>query len=243
MATRYYDDILVAKIKKWIPDNSPLRVLKPDEAKRMLELKADDKNDQPLALPIIAISRNNDIELSISTKNPMSYDGLRLSAPEDQSSDLSALKGEKYTEALKKIPEKTIHFNAIPIELGYQIDIYTKTYEEGDEYVRALLFKLINNPVMKVQIPYNGVDIEHIANIKVLPTVSDTSAISERLFPGQFTRWSIQLEIQDAFLFSIPYRTTWKIILDEETEEGLGLEISNKINESGEIEPLDTGRN
>jgi hypothetical protein len=55
-----------------------------------------------------------------------------------------------------------------------------------DEYVRNFLFKLINNPVLKVKIPYNGAEIEHIANIRVLSNVSDTSDISERIFVGQF---------------------------------------------------------
>jgi hypothetical protein len=70
----------------------------------------------------------------------------------------------------------------------YQLDIYTKTAEEGDEYVRNFLFKLINNPVLKISIPYNDLNVEHIANIRVLDTVSDTSSISERIFSGQFTR-------------------------------------------------------
>lgn len=218
MATRYYDDVLVEKIKRWIPQDSPLRILKPDETKRLFELKADDKNDKPLKLPVIALSRNNDIELNISVKTPLSYDGLKIHSNKDI----------------------TVHFNAIPINLTYQLDIYTKTYEEGDEYVRAFLFKLINNPVIKIEIPYNDVNIEHIANIHVLPTVSDTSAISERIFPGQFTRWSIQLEIQDAFLFSIPYKNNWKLVIDEDTNEGIGLEVSNKIDEPGETEHIET---
>lgn len=140
--------------------------MKPDETKRLFELKADDKNDAPVKLPIIALSRNNDIELASSVKTPLSYDGFKIYSDENIS----------------------VHFNAIPINLSYQLDIYTKTYEEGDEYVRAFLFKLINNPTIKIEIPYNDANIEHIANIHVLPTVSDTSAISERLFPGQFTR-------------------------------------------------------
>jgi hypothetical protein len=86
------------------------------------------------------------------------------------------------------IKSHSAQLNVIPIKLVYQLDIYTKTYEEGDEYLRNFLFKLINNPVIKIAIPYNGVEIEHIANIRVLDTVSDTSAISERIFSGQFTR-------------------------------------------------------
>lgn len=193
MACRYYDDILTAKIKKWIPENSNLRVLKPEETKRLFELTADDNNDQAFKLPFISLSRNNDIELLENIKSVKSFDGLKLLQNSDQ----------------------TLTMNVISIKLGYQLDIYTKRYDEGDEYVRSFLFKLINNPLLKIEIPYNDTKILHTANIRVLNTVSDTSAISERLFSGQFTRWTIQLEIQDAFLFSIPYRKNWKFILDD----------------------------
>ena len=134
--------------------------------------------------------------------------------------------------------------NVIPIRIQYNLDIYTKTLEENDEYVRQYLFKLINNPVIKIQIPYNDSYIEHIANIRVLSTVSDTSAISERIFSGQFTRYTIQLEIQDAFLFSIPYKKNWKMYVDEtdllpdEEKNCFSLEVSEKITQAGEEEPI-----
>ena len=221
MACRYYDDILVAKLKHWLPDNSTLRVLKPDETKKLFELTADDNNDNPFKLPLIAVSRNNDIELLVNIKNPKSFDGLKLA----------------------QTAETTVQFNVIPIRLQYQLDIYTKKAEECDEYVRSYLFKLINNPTIKIEIPYNDSHIEHIANIRVLSTVSDTSAISERIFSGQFTRWTIKIEIQDAFLFSIPYRRNWKLYFDEEgllpDEEKSCLELSDKINKSGDKEYLD----
>jgi hypothetical protein len=50
----------------------------------------------------------------------------------------------------------------------------------------------------------------------VLPTVSDNSSISERIFSGQFSRWTIQFEVHDAFLFSIPYKKTWTLSIDED---------------------------
>lgn len=194
MAVRYYDDVLVAKIMKWTPTISKLRVLKPSETKRFFELSADDYKDRPLTLPCIALSRNNDIELGINIKTPKSYAGLKLN----------------------QNPTETLMLNAIPIKVQYQLDIYTKTDEEGDEYLRQYLFKLINNPVIKIVIPYNGVNMEQIANIRVLNTISDTSEMSERLFPGQFVRWTIQLEIQDAFLYDVPYRKNWQLYISED---------------------------
>lgn len=192
MAVRYYDDVIAAKIKHWLPESNP-RVLRPNETKRLFELTAEDSRTESIELPCIAISRNNDIELGLSYKTPKSYAGIKL----------------------QQTPAETLLLNAIPIKVQYQIDIYTKTAEEGDEYLRQYLFKLINNPVIKIVIPYNGVNIEQIANIRVLNSISDTSGIAERLFPGQFTRWTLQLEIQDAFLYDVPYRKNWQLYISD----------------------------
>lgn len=220
MACRYYDDILTIKLHKWLPDSSNLRVLGPSETKRLFELSADDRKDAPLQLPMIALSRHKDIELLSTVKSPKSYDGLKIIADE----------------------EGTLQFNVIPIKLLYDLTIYTKTEEEVDEYVRNFLFKLINNPVIKVKLPYNDTEIEHIANIRVLSNISDTSDISERVFVGQFHCWTIQLEIQDAFLFSLPYRRNWKLCindLEDYVQIDSCLELSNAITQKGEKEPID----
>jgi hypothetical protein len=191
MAIRYYDDVLAAKLKRWNP-SADLRILKPNEVKRLFSLHAEDSKDQPLTLPCIALSRNNDLEIITNIKTPKSYTGLKLSQTETGTKML----------------------NAIPVKPVYQLDIYTKTAEEGDEYLRQYLFKLINNPVIKIVVPYNDMEVEQIANIRVLNSVSDTSEVSERLFSGQFNRWTIQLEIQDAFLYDIPYKRNWKLFVD-----------------------------
>lgn len=209
MAIRYYDDAIVQKLLKWIPENSNLRVLKPNESKRLFELMANDGNDKPLTMPFIALSRSTDIELLSNIKSLRSFSGLKIGSNENCS----------------------VQMNVIPIKAEYQLDIYTKTYEEGDEYLRNFLFKLINNPVIKITIPYNNFEITHIANIRVLSSVSDTSDISERLFNGQFTRWSIQLELQDAFLFSVPYKSNWRI-------GDVNLDVTDKTEVSGEIESI-----
>ena len=61
MAISYYDDAVTAKIKGWLADNSNLRVLNPDETKRVIELQAEDSNDAPLKLPLLTISRNKEL--------------------------------------------------------------------------------------------------------------------------------------------------------------------------------------
>ena len=203
MAIRYYDDILIKKIQRWLPEAANVRVLRPDETNKLFMLTADDLKDQPFSLPLVALSRKPDLELLSTIKSPKSYDGLKI------------LSGNLPTG---QIPTKTAQMNVIPIRPEYQLDIYTKTAEECEEYVRGFLFKLINNPSVVIELPYNNLNIEHIANIRVLSNVADTSSITERLFSGQFTRWTIPFELQDAFLFSIPYKKNWVLKVEEDAE-------------------------
>ena len=125
----------------------------------------------------------------------------------------------------------TVHLNVIPIKTTYQLDIYTKKRIEADEYVRQYLFKLINNPQIIIEIPYNNFIVRHTANLRVLSTVSDTSDIPTHLFSGQFYKWTIQLELQDGFLFSIPQKQGWKIV-------GIDVTAADKIIEPQEEEIL-----
>ncbi len=191
MAISYYDVAITQKIKNWLADSSKLRVLSPDESTRLIQLSADDSNDKPLKLPIIAISRNKDIELESAIKQNKSFDGFIISKDEQTST--------------------TVHMNVIPIKTTYQLDIYTKKRIEADEYVRQYLFKLINNPQLVIEIPYNNCVVRHTANLRVLNTISDTSDIPTHAFAGQFYKWTIQLELQDGFLFSIPQKSGWKL--------------------------------
>lgn len=192
MAINYYDEAITYKIKSWLADSSKLRVLSPDETNRLIQLNAEDTNDKPLTLPILAISRNKDIEIASAIKQNKSFDGLII---------------EKNVET-----NTTVHLNVIPIKTTYQLDIYTKKRIEADEYVRQYLFKLINNPQIIVEIPYNNYIIRHTANLRVLNTISDTSDIPNHAFPGQFYKWTIQLELQDGFLFSIPQKPGWRFV-------------------------------
>ena len=214
MAIHYYDDLLIQKIKRWVPEASNLRVLHPDETKKLFELTADDTNDRAFQLPLIALSRKDELELLSTVKSPKSYDGLKL-IPSDIKSDLANLKGQAYRKALAEIPEGTFRYNVIPIRPEYQLDIYAKTAIDCEEYLRNFLFKLINNPTLKIEIPYNDQKLEHVAYIRILSNIANTSAISERIFSGQFTRWTIQFELHDAYLFSIPYKKNWRLVEDE----------------------------
>lgn len=181
MAVRFYDEAIVNKIQKWIKDPNMV-ILKPNEVGRLFQVRADQKNDQPLTLPLISISRDPTINMDISTKRNLTFDGLKIGSNVHES----------------------VQLGAIPIGITYQIDIYTQRYEEGDEYLRNFIFNFINHPKMKILIPYNGSNIEHVCYARLVSTATDNSDVAEKLFPDQFTRWTIQVEIHDAYLFSVP---------------------------------------
>ena len=188
MAIRYYDEALLNKIKGWVRDPN-MHILGTDESTRLFQIEAVKNDDKPLTLPLIALSRDANMEILSTQKKALTYDGGHLAMD------------RQYSEIL----------NAIPIQLNYQLDIYTKYFAEADEYVRNFVFNFINYPKLHIELPYNGANIVHDSNIFVEPTVSDNSNIPERLIIGQFTRMTIRLTVDDAYLFSIPFMDNWRI--------------------------------
>lgn len=183
MSVRLYDDAIVKKIQGWILDEN-MKVLSPEDTERLFQMKADINYDEPLKLPLVAISRDSGIELGYKHKKPMSFDGMMLDAN----------------------VTKSLQIDAIPMTLSYQLDIYTRYTYEADEYVRNFIFNLVNHPKIVVHLPYNGVDYEHWGNINLASTIEDNSDVPQRLFSDQFVRWTIRFTIDDAYMFSLPYK-------------------------------------
>lgn len=188
MAIRYYDNALTEKIKGWVKDPN-MKILSPSDSSRLFQMKLDENNDKPLTLPLIAISRDSEIEIISTNRRPMTYDGATL----DQTQKTSKL------------------LNAIPIKISYQLDIYTRYFAEADEYLRNFIFNFINYPKLNIEIPYNDAMVFHDSTVLLNKTASDTSDIKERLITGQFTRMTLKLNIDDAYLFSIPFKDNWRV--------------------------------
>ena len=185
MAIRFYDEAIANKINSWLPKskNRKIQILKPDEVKRLFSIEADERNDKPIQLPLIAISRETQIDVLHPTKRAMSFDGMMLESD----------------------GKHTIQLDAVPISLTYQIDMYTRHFDEGDELLREMIFKIINNPQLVIELPYNNQKLKQVCAMKLQGSVEDTSSVSERLFSGQFTRWTMRVDIDGAYLYSIPY--------------------------------------
>lgn len=185
MAIRYYDEALTAKLESWLKkpiQNNKLRILKPEETTRFFETQLDNIKDKPLALPLIAISRDKDIEILNTQKQSKTFSGFYVNPGSSSFHQI----------------------NVIPIQIGYQIDIYTQRLAEADEYVRNFVFNLINYPQLEITLPYDKLNIRHVANIQLNSSISDNSDIKEHLFADQFVRFTLKIMLDDAYLFSLP---------------------------------------
>lgn len=191
MSVKLYDEALINKLTKWTK-NTQIHLIGPNDVKRLFEVTADTNNDKPLQLPLIVLSRSGGYTVLDITKRNLSFDGATLEANH----------------------KKACQLNAIPIDIPYQLDIYTRYFEEADEFSRNLVFNIVNYPKLDIVIPYEGRNYLHHSNIRMTPEVEDNSDIPERLISGQFTRNTIHLTIDDAYLFDIRYRDVYTLSVD-----------------------------
>lgn len=203
MAIRFYDEALAGKIQRWMPEESKIKILKPDETAALFSIRADETGDKPVKLPLIALSRDPSIEILNTNKQVMTFDGVVVGSTSKQS----------------------ITLNAIPIQLTYQLDIYTAKMAEADEYLRNFLFNIINYPKLTIGIPYNDQNLTHNSNIRLISTVNDNSDIPQRRFRDQFVRYTVKMTVDDAYLFSAPTKINRSLveadvkIVDDESRE------------------------
>ena len=180
MSAYLYDEALLNKLKKWTA-GTDITITGVEETRRLFEVIADKTNDNPIRLPLFCLRRNGGFSIDTLSKKPLSYDALAFKATDKRLSQL----------------------NAIPITLNYQLDIYTRYFKEAEEYARNLVFNIINYPRLEIDIPYEDAHYPHEANIRKITDVVDNSNISERLVAGQFTRYTIGINIDDAYLFDV----------------------------------------
>lgn len=192
MSISFYDEAIVNKITNWVK-NTNVQILKPDETTRFFEITSDQNFDRPIQLPLISISRDRDITILNTQKQVKTFDGI----------------------ALKSNNNISMPINVIPIEIGYQIDIFTRHMVEADAFIREFVFNFINYPKLKVNIPYNDANLVHESNLWIDSSITDNSDISEKLFSDQFVRFTIKLIVDDAYLFSLPYKENTKLELVE----------------------------
>lgn len=189
MSTRFYDEALIKKLTYWTKSTNA-KIYSPSDTKKLFEVVADESDDGPIKLPIICVRRNGGFQVKNTNRQPLSYSA----------------------QTIEKSNTKTMKLNAIPIELRYQLDIYTRYFDEADEFARNLIFNIINFPSLTVVLRYLDQDIEHKSTIQMTSDVEDNSDIPERFVQGNFTRLTINLTIPDAYIWDVRLCDTSSVV-------------------------------
>lgn len=206
MAVRFYDEALVKKLKYWT-SNTQVKIYSPAETRKLFEVIADETNDSPIKLPIICIRRQGGYTVKETGRKPLAYSGKEIGRTE----------------------QKVGQLNAIPIELKYQIDVYTRYYDEADEFVRNLVFNIINFPSITACFDYLGEEVQHKSTIELSQEIEDNSDIPERFVAGNFTRLSLQLTVPNAYLWDVRVKDTSSI-------EGISVQVEDPFVEDGQLD-------
>ena len=195
MGARFYDEALIAKIRSWVGDQR-LSVISSSDVSQLFATTADQQNDNGVELPLIAITRSG-FSISNTNRTDLSINGLALEVNRQRSEWL----------------------NAIPINLRYQIDVYSRYMEQADEIIRNMIFNIVNFPRLTISLPYYDQDIKQTSSIHLDEQVQDNSAIPERLIYGQFTRLTLNIDILDAYLYDLRIGDNKKIDTNVYLEE------------------------
>ena len=89
----------------------------------------------------------------------------------------------------------------IPIRINYQMDIFTVDKITGDELVRELIFHIMQNPTLTVDVPYN-LNMEHKFNLFLESDIVDNSDTIEHVDKGVKFRNTLTFYTDDAYLFA-----------------------------------------
>ena len=192
MSVYLYDEAFVEKLRYWTK-NTQINVYSPDDTRRLFEVMADNSNDSPIQLPIVCLRRKSGLNVINTGKRPLTFDGISVGSDDSSS----------------------VHLSAIPIDISYQLDIYTRYFKEADEFLRNLTFNIINYPKLTITIPYNNFNIEHNGFIRMSNDIEDNSNVPERLINGQFTRLTFNINIDDAYLWNVKIKDNLSIECDE----------------------------
>lgn len=105
-----------------------------------------------------------------------------------------------YMEGEKGERIKQVRLQAFPIQINYQLDIWTQNRYDNDVIAREFCWFYKQNPQLRVFIPH-GLNITEPFNLFIEPEVVDNSDIAEHNSRGRYYRQTIGLYVDDAYLW------------------------------------------
>lgn len=177
MSVYSYDESIVRSFERIFNKDVSINVVD-----NIFDFKAFIHRDD-LTLPIISITRTS-WAINDNRSHPMKFTGSEVGNYVDEESGIIYYKGVRM----------------MPININYQVDVFTDTRKENDLIMRELIFYLSTHPTLLVKIPY-GLDIEHVFNLILDDTIEDNSDIAEHSNRGRYFRQTIGMYIDNAYLW------------------------------------------
>lgn len=195
MSVNRYDEALINHFRE-IFDDSRIHILPVEQAIRFTaQLRQDN-----IVFPLISTNR---LGYSIKTSE-INFNGLRNGGFQNR--------GENGINTFAQI---------IPIRINYQVDVFTVSKAQGDELIRELVFHIMLNPTLKVEIPYQ-LNMKHVFNIFLESDIVDNSDTVEHVNKGVLFRNTLSLYTDDAYLFKSRQELHGKVTGDVRVTEQKG---------------------
>lgn len=193
-----YEEAIIADLRDQLGD-SRVSILPPDILFRSI---SDLSGDDQVILPLISLSRVGYSFNEDPHNSPDTLDGSKFMEPTDN--------GTRYYQIQR-----------IPITCRWQVDVISRSRLDNDNLVRELLFYYINNPTLRVKIPY-GLNKEHKFNILINPDIDDNSDIESHASRGEYFRTTFGITCNDANLWKVTNNDPKKLKIEYHILENTG---------------------
>lgn len=204
MSVYLYDEALTTRIRTVINDNTVSVI--PFE--KVFTKQADAQDNPPM--PIVSIYRHGYSLTNNGTRNIVGYREGRVN-------DIPIITNN--VESKLRVNQQYI-----PITIRYQIDVWTRTRQQNDEYVRELIWFFMLYPENVITLTYGDYEQKIKFNTFLEDDVTDNSEINEFENRGQYYRSTFNVYVDEAQLFYIVVNNqvnSFTYIVDSYTAEGV----------------------
>lgn len=177
MSAYLYDDAIVDDLRKVIGDDR-IHLTVVERAMEVIPRINEDK----FTLPLVTLSRTGWRILSNNHNHSARFEG-----------GIVDIHPHNDTTRIKRV-------QFIPMQLDYNIDVWTRTRRENDEIVRELFWYFLIAPTLTIRVPYD-LEFDHNFNLFIEPDIEDNSDISGQPAHGEYFRQTLHIYTDDAKLW------------------------------------------
>lgn len=201
MSVYFYDKAIVDRIRTIINDPE-VNIITNEK----MFTKSKDSNDDP-TMPAVSLYRSG-YSLSTLNRNIVMYRKGRFSKDSETS--------------------KLYFTQALPITINYQVDVWTRTREQNDEFVRELLWYFTLFPEHRIQLEYEQYKKDIGFHVFLGEQIVDNSEINEFENRGQYYRSTFEIVVDEAQIFMVKTTDYNKIKVTLKSYDAEGVEFDSE---------------